>query len=143
MRINTDKTEILIFKQNKSNIDMSIPIIYQNKKIMLKPQPFVEILGVLIDENLSWEKHIKQVKKKSMDATRNVHRVNKMLPKPTRINMYNTIIVPCFDYCDVIFGGCSQKNSNRLQTIQNFAVKLITGNRNLQHHLLKNFSSSN
>ena len=45
-----------------------------------------------------------------MDATRNVHRVNKMLPKPTRINMYNMIIVPCFDYCDVIFQQIANLN---------------------------------
>ena len=32
-----------------------------------------------------------------------------MLPISTRMNLYNTIIVPNFDYGDVIFGGCSEK----------------------------------
>ena len=92
-------------------------------------EPFVEILGILIDENLSWEKQINHVRKKSMNATRNVHRVNKMLPKKSRLNMYHCIISPNFDYGDVLFGGCSIKNSKRLQRVQNFAVKSITGNR--------------
>ena len=129
MRINTDKTQILIFKNSKHSNKISIPIIYQNKKIQLTPEPYIEILGILIDENLSWEKHINLVRKKSMNATRNVHRVNKMLPKNSRINMYHCIISPNFDYGDILFGGCSKRNSNRLQRVQNFAVKSITGNR--------------
>ena len=53
----------------------------------------------------------------------------KILPTSSRINMYNTIIVPNSDYGDVIFGGCSKKDSHRLQLVQNLAVKSITGNR--------------
>ena len=129
MRINTDKTEILVFKQTKIKINMSIPILYNNTKIKLQPKPFVEILGVLIDAELSWDKQINSVKKYSMDKTRNLHRINKFLPKQSRINMYNTIIVPVFDYCDVIYGGCTERNSKRLQIVQNLAVKSITGNK--------------
>ena len=129
MRINTDKTQILIFKNAKHHNKMTIPITYQNKKINLIPEPYIEILGILIDENLSWEKQINHVRKKSMNATRNVHRVNKILPKNSKLNMYHCIISPNFDYGDVLFGGCSVKNSNKLQRVQNFAVKSITGNR--------------
>ena len=136
MRINTDKTEILIFKHHKNTRKITIPIIYQNKKIRLIPKPYVKVLGIFIDENLSWTPQINKVKKYSMNSTRNVHRINKMLPLPARINMYNTIIVPHFDYGDVIFGGCTKKDSNRLQLVQNFAVKSITGNR--KHDSAKN-----
>ena len=129
MKINTDKTQILVFKNGKHQNKITIPITYQNKKIKLVSEPYVEILGILIDENLSWEKQINHVRKKSMNATRNVHRVNKMLPKKSRLNMYHCIISPNFDYGDVLFGGCSIKNSKRLQRVQNFAVKSITGNR--------------
>ena len=129
MRINTDKTEILIFKHPRNSTKMTIPITYQNKRIRLVPKPYIKVLGILVDENLSWTPQINRVKKSSMNSTRNVHRVNKMLPTSARINMYNTIIVPNFDYGDVIFGGCSKKDSHRLQLVQNFAVKSITGNR--------------
>ena len=54
MRINTDKTEILIFKHPKNSKKITIPIVYQNKKIRLIPKPHVKVLGILIDENLSW-----------------------------------------------------------------------------------------
>ena len=80
MRINTDKTEILVFKQTKIEINMTIPILYNNKKIKLQPKPYVEILGVLIDADLSWNKQINRVKKISMDKTRNLHQINKLLP---------------------------------------------------------------
>ena len=129
MRINTDKTEILIFKHHRNTRKITIPIIYQKKKIRLIPKPYVKVLGIYMDENLSWTPQINKVKKYSMNSTQNVHRINKMLPLPARINMYNTIIVPHFDYGDVLFGGCTKKDSNRLQIVQNFAVKSISGNR--------------
>ena len=50
MRINTDKTQILIFKHSRSSNKITIPIIYQNKKIHLKPEPYIEVLGLFIDQ---------------------------------------------------------------------------------------------
>ena len=68
MRINTDKTEILVFNQTKIEINVTIPILYNKKKIKLLPKPYVEILGVLIDADLSWNNQINRVKKISMDT---------------------------------------------------------------------------
>ena len=51
------------------------------------------------------------------------------LPAVYIVNLYNALITPHLDYADIIWGGCSQTNSNKLQKVQNFAAKSITGNK--------------
>ena len=133
MRINTTKTKIVYIKNQYSLEDLTIRLNYQNKPIEIKPETQMEILGVIIDEDLSWGKQINQVKKKSMNVTRSLHRINKFLPLQHRKNLYNTIVVPHFDHADVVWGGCTKKDANRLQKVQNFAVKSIAGKRKYDH----------
>ena len=64
-----------------------------------------------------------------MNVTRNIHRINHLLPYKLRIHLYTALIFPQFDYADIVWGGCGVVNSQRLQTVQNFAVKSITGNK--------------
>ena len=52
-----------------------------------------------------------------------------MLPRQHRINLYNAIVSPQFDYGDVLWGGANQKELKSLQRIQNFAMKSILGKR--------------
>ena len=97
--------------------------------ISLLPKKHIEILGILIDQDLNWTKQVNRVKRNSMNATRNIHRINHLLTRDHRINMYNGVIKPNFDFGDILWGGCLEKDSKSLQRIQNFAVKSITGNR--------------
>ena len=133
MKINTTKTKIVYIKNDYPLEDLTIRLNYLNKPINIIPETQMEILGVIIDEDLSWNKQINRVKKKSLNATRGLHRINKFLPLKHRKNLYNTIVVPHFDHADVVWGGCSKKDANRLQKVQNFAVKSIAGKRKYDH----------
>ena len=64
-----------------------------------------------------------------MGKIRNLHRINFMLPRQHRINLYNAIISPQFDYGDILWGGANQKELNSLQRIQNFSIKSILGKK--------------
>ena len=158
MKINPSKTELLILNQKsaskkkhqpnarkflfknkktkpiaKSKIKIpqikKIKTIINNKNVKIKTKPHIKVLGVFIDQELNWNKHIKQVKKKSMDATYNLHRINHLLPIEQRILLYNAITNSIFNYADIIYGGCNETDSKKLQIVQNFAAKSITGRR--------------
>ena len=82
-----------------------------------------------IDNELKWTKQIKTVKKKSMNTTRRVHRINFFIPQNLRFILYHALISPHFNFGDIFYGGCYEKDARSLQRVQNFAVKSITGNR--------------
>ena len=44
-----------------------------------------------------------------------------------KMTLYNTVIVPIFNYADIIWGGCNKTYARRLQVSQNFAVRSILG----------------
>ena len=156
MKINPSKTELLILNQKKipnqsqanaKKPKQKIKKVYQarkkikipqikkiltminNKKVKIKTKPHIKVLGVFIDQELNWNKHIKHVKKKSMDATYNLHRINHLLPIDQRLLLYNAITNAIFNYADIIYGGCSETDSKKLQIVQNFAAKSITGRK--------------
>lgn len=130
MKNNISKTEILIINKAQANMkNEEVNVNHEGKQITLKPQPFIKILGVFIDSQLNWKKQVNHVKKKALNTTRCLHRVNHLLPIKEKINLYNALIVPHFDYADIIWGGCGKTNSSKLQIVQNFAAKSITGNK--------------
>ena len=129
MKINTDKTKIIIFNTSPESKDIKIEITFENKIIELSSEPFVEILGIFIDPDLNWKKQIRRIKRNAMGKIRNLRRIYFMLPLQQRINLYNAIVSPQFDYGDVLWGGCNQKEIDSLQRIQNFAMKSILGKK--------------
>ena len=126
---NTDKTELIIFNPKDKKDELNIEIMDQDKKITLKSKENIKILGLYIDNELKWTKQIKTVKKKSMNTTRRVHRINFFIPQNLRFILYHALISPHFNFGDIFYGGCNEKDARSLQRVQNFAVKSITGNR--------------
>ena len=94
---------------------------------MVKSKKWIKILGVYIDQKLTWSKQINVVKRNATNIIRKIHRINKFLPLKLKMTLYNTLIVPIFNYADIIWGGCNKTYGNRLQVAQNFAVRSILG----------------
>lgn len=127
MKNNLSKTEVMMMKKGHANLSKEIiNLTEEGKLIQLETQKSLKILGVTIDEKLNWSNQINNVKRKAFNTTRCLHRVNHLLPLKIKINLYNALITPHFDYADIIWGGTSKVNSNKLQTVQNFAAKSIT-----------------
>ena len=129
MKNNIAKTEILMVNPSKSNEKMKINIQHEGKKITIETMSHIKVLGIIIDTKLNWSKQVNAVRNKAMDSVRNLHRVNHLLEEKHRIALYKAIISPLFSYGDIIWGGCTKKDSEKLQRVQNFAAKSITGNR--------------
>ena len=90
-------------------------------------QRSVKILGVYLDEEMKWTRNVNEINKKARNATRNLQRVNHILPFKSKLILYNSLVASHFNYCDTIWGGCNQINKNKLQRTQNLAIKSILG----------------
>ena len=129
MKNNTGKSEILIINSKRNLKTINIKVKEGKKTIKINPKPFIEVLGVKIDDKLNWSKQVASVKKKAFNTIRCIHRVNPMLPVKLKIFLYTTLVTPILDYADVIWGHCSETQINNLQRAQSFAVKSIAGKR--------------
>ena len=126
MKNNSSKSEILVISTKKSD-NIKIDVLEEGILKVVKSKKSIKILGVHIDKTLSWSKQIGIVKKNATNIIRKIHRINKFLPLKLKMILYNTLIVPIFNYADIIWGGCSKTNSRKLQVSQNFAARSILG----------------
>ena len=130
MKNNIGKTEVLIINTKNANLkDIRINVKDEGNLIKIKPKAYIKILGVFIDNQLNWSKQVLNVKRKATNSIRNLHRINHLLPIKLKVNLYNALVTPHFDYADVVWGGCSKTDSQKLQIAQNFTAKSITGNK--------------
>ena len=129
MKNNTGKSEVLIINARKNLKHIKIKVKDGNKFIKINPKPFIEVLGVKIDDKLNWTKQISSVKKKAFNSIRCIHRINPMLPIKLRVLLYTTLVTPILDYADVVWGHCGEVQMNNLQKAQNFAIKSIVGKK--------------
>ena len=104
---------------------IQINILYKTNNI--KGTGNMKILGVWIDEDLTWTKQISTMKGKAFNNARNLCRINQLFPMKTKIQLYNSYVASQLSYADVIWGGCSEENKKKLQRVQNFSLRSMTG----------------
>ena len=80
-------------------------------------------LGVKLDPQLNFSDHTRYLKSQTIGRIKMLGRVANVLDIGTSTMLYETLILPLFDYCDVVYGGLNQKDSMTLQKLQNFSLK--------------------
>ena len=126
--INTSKTNTMVITNNVQlrNLENNPLVMIDDKYIPRVPE--LKILGILIDESLSWNAHIKYLCSKVNPKIALLHRLRQFLPQDTLNTLYITLIQPHFDYCLTVWGKCAKKYINILQRLQNRAARAVTGN---------------
>ena len=89
-----------------------------------------EQLGVTIDDQLKWDKHVDKLCKKLSSALFSMRQV-KILPKPSLLTLYRSLVESRLKYCNVIWGNCGISLKNKLHHLQNHAVELINSDSEL------------
>jgi hypothetical protein len=86
-----------------------------------------KVLGVLIDNTLSWKNQISKVCSKLNSKIALLKRILFYLSDDMKKMYYNAYILPCFDYCCTVWGkGISSKSDvNKILKIQKRAARII------------------
>ena len=126
---NPSKTEVIIFTPTKRNDLPKITITDNNKEHNLEAKTDIKILGVNLDSDMSWNTHTSKLRSKTIGIVKHLHRINKFLPMKIKLQLYDSLVASHFNYADVIWSGCTLKNKQKLQTVQNFALKSILGKK--------------
>ncbi len=80
-----------------------------------------------IDENLKWDVHIDKIIPKISAKISILRSLRKLVPIDTLTLMYNAIVLPQFDYADIILDSASAAVNLKLQSLQTRVARLITG----------------
>ena len=83
-------------------------------------------LGIDINENLTWNLHIENLSKTITSGIGALKRIRPFVPHRTLRFIYNSLVKPHFDYCNVVWGNCNKTLANKLQKLQNRAARVLT-----------------
>ena len=110
---------------------LEINVTEGNKNICIQSKDRMKVLGVTVDQKLSWNDHITAIKKKTSNAIRNIARTTNILPLRSRQLLIEALATPHYNYCDVIYDGCSERAKKNLQTNQNYAAIALLGEKKI------------
>lgn len=126
IKINPEKTELVIFTRKKKRNDEPSPIFIDN--IEVKPVKKAKYLGVIADNKLNFTAHLQHVVKKARITIQNLRRLISRQSKTTlknKILLYKMIIKPIMLYAASIWGNTCKTNIATLETIQNKILRNI------------------
>ena len=97
------------------------------KNINIESKQCLKILGMKVDNQLTWRNHIAHIKQRTTNVIRNIARANNVLSLPSRLTLVNALVVPHYNYGDVIYDGCSLSVAKELEGNQSYAAKALLG----------------
>ena len=127
-----DKTELILYgsRQMISKLpDFQLSLL--GKKLI--PAQTVKDLGVTFDKNFNFNEHILKTVSSSMSSLGQISRVKHVLKKELLVTVINSLVFNKLYYCSVVWSSITDRNVRKLQGIQNFAARIISGTRKYDH----------
>ena len=133
--INLDKTKLLFVgvPQLLRSLPPLPPVMLLGEEIKLVP--FTRDLGVTIDSYLDYNKHITKLASSCIFRLSHINRIKHLLDQKTLISLINAFVFTKLFYCSTVWSNTSKQNLNKIQSVQNFACRIILGLRRKYDHI--------
>lgn len=115
LKLNVEKTKVVVIT-NKKIEKNNINIFMNGTRLDIESE--IKYLGVIIDNELKFDKNIDHVCKKIGIKVNVLSRLRNELNTRQKIHLYKTLIQPHFTYCASILYLSSDASINRLQNLQ-------------------------
>ena len=90
-------------------------------------------LGLHVDNELKWNLHVEHLCKKVGKMINYLGRLKHFINSSALKTIYNTVILPYFDYADVVWQSSTKTIIDQLQKLQNRAARIILGVNPYEH----------
>ena len=95
--------------------------------VELKQVLSYKYLGVILDSTLNYNLHVSQVVRTVLHKLTLLSKMKRYLRDDTALNVYKAMLLPYFDYADVIFDKAIDRDTSKLQKLQNRCLKICMG----------------
>ena len=127
--INVTKTKYMAFHLHKKVV--TYPDLQLNGNKIERVTQF-NFLDLILQSNLSWNKHVNYISLKVSKTIGILYRLKSVYPLKVLITLYNTLMLPYFNYC-ILSWGSVLKNNHHLHLLQKKAIRIITNSHFIAH----------
>ena len=121
LTLNVSKTRYMVFHYVQKKIDFNtFPEVKINNLAVQRCSNF-DFLGLVVNENLSWQPHISKISTKISRAVGTLKRLQNTFPTYTLQTLYNSLISPHLNYCVCAWGY----RAPRVVNLQKKAIRII------------------
>ena len=123
MKFNFTKCDFLRITKRKCPITAS----YAIGENVIQEVSHIKYLGVTIDSQLSWSKHIKAITKKANAVKGFLYRNISSCPTRIKLNCYKSLVRPILEYTAVVWAPHTLSAIISIEKIQRYATRFIYG----------------
>ena len=139
--INPEKTKVLLLgtRHMLKKVPNGFCVTLLEKE--LSPVPSAKDLGVQVDETLSYDERITNTVSACLARLCQINRVKYIFDTQTLLNIINALVFSKLFSFSSVWSNTSNKNILKLQSVQNFAARIVSGARKYDHitPVLKNW----
>ena len=91
----------------------------------VKSSDYLKILGVTIDNKLTFSEHISDICKKTSCKVGVLLRLRNLIPWSAKLQLYKSNILPHLTYCDIVWHFCKSSDKKKMERIQERALRAV------------------
>ena len=134
MKANPDKFQGIMFGNRIENVSFKV------KDVIIDCENEVKLLGVFIDSNLKFDKHISYISSKASGQINAIMRLSHRIPVDTKLSMYRAFVMANFNYCPLVWMFCGAANVQKLERLQYRALRFVHNNYEARYEELLEMS---
>ena len=123
LSINTGKTKLMVFG-TRHKVKKAKRVRLSLEGAPLQIVPTYKYLGFTLDSTLSFNYQVKCIANMVAYKASLLARIRKFLNEDVALKIYKSMILPYFDYGDVIYMSANQEGLDKLQRLQNRCLKI-------------------
>ena len=135
LNLNENKTEFIVFcKKSQNKLTQNLKLQVKNHSTNISS--FVKYLGVYLDQNLTYEREVKNVLKKMACGIKTMYAVKQFLPEKTCILLLNALVISHLHYPSILLQGLSQNLVTTLEKQLSWGVKACFNRKKWTHQAI-------
>ena len=133
LKLNPSKKEYILV-QSKHNLAKYGEFCINVGDADVKPSASVRNLGVFMDRGNTREIQVNTLCEKCTFHLRRIGSIRRFLPRDVLQGIVTALVLSNLDYCNALLSGITAHQLQRLQRIQNWAARMISGIK-LKNHI--------
>ena len=111
----------MIFSSRRIELPTSLII----SDTLIERKTEAKFLGIIIDEKLTWSRHIKALQSKMCRYIGIMYKLKKYLPLQSRLQIYHSFVQSHINYCSLVWGFSTKSNIDLLFSKQKKGIRAI------------------
>ena len=128
LTLNAEKSNFIIFRSKQNRIK-NIPDQLSFDNLTINRSNYVQYLGVILDEHLTWNEHINELCNKLKRLFKTFYCLRRFIDKEQVKTIYYALVYSRIKYGITVYGSANKNKLSKIQTLQNKLLKVLLAKR--------------